>query len=319
MAIEEIKAVVLWPFSLGYRLLWGNVEGKLQEREMAERPITPSQIPLRPSTGMTDPDLLINLKSSNSSIENLCSAPGSGNESPLIHHHHPIHNNHFNQQSSSSQSQQQQHYSILSVPIPIEEERFQAYLASMPETAFPRYKLVLPKKSKILVLDLDETLVHSTSASAEEYDFMVEVLVERSSCLYYVHKRPHVDHFLEVVSNWFDLAIYTASLREYADPVVNLLDRGRKLFTRRLFRNACIEQEGGLYLKDLSKVDPDLSRVFLLDNSVISFALNSDNGILIDSWIGERADNALLDLLPFLDALRFVEDVRSVLSLRAFG
>jgi CTD nuclear envelope phosphatase 1 len=308
---EEVRAAVFWPFSLGYRMLWGNGEegSRRPPQEMAERPMTPSQIPLRPATGVTDPDLLATLKSSNSSIEDL-SFPGSAGEAPLIPH------NHFSHQQNL---QTQQHYSILSVPIPIEEERFQAYLASLPEAAFPRYKLVLPKKSKTLVLDLDETLVHSTSASAEEYDFMVEVLVERSSCLYYVHKRPHVDHFLEVVSNWFDLAIYTASLREYADPVVNLLDRGRKLFSRRLFRNACIEQEGGLYLKDLSKVDADLSRVFLLDNSVVSFARNPDSAIFIDSWVGERTDNALLDLLPFLDALRFVEDVRSILSLRAFG
>lgn len=92
-----------------------------------------------------------------------------------------------------------------------------------------------------------------------------------------------------------------------------------------------------MYLKDLSMVDQDLSRVFLLDNSTVSFILNPgiawcvvmvyshhfiivvENGVFIDSWYEDKKDTALLDLLPFLDALRFVEDVRSILSLRAFN
>jgi CTD nuclear envelope phosphatase 1 len=41
--------------------------------------------------------------------------------------------------------------------------------------------------------------------------------------------------------------------------------------------------------------------------------------VFIDSWYEDKKDTALLDLLPFLDALRFVEDVRSILSLRAFN
>ena len=52
---------------------------------------------------------------------------------------------------------------------------------------------------KILALDLDETLVHSTSRSSGDCDFYVEVLVDRSSCLYYVFKRPFVEQFLETV------------------------------------------------------------------------------------------------------------------------
>ncbi len=166
--------------------------------------------------------------------------------------------------------------SILSVPIPVEEETFPAYLAGLSDPAFPRYRLVLPKRTKMLVLDLDETLVHSTSTSANVCDFLVEVLVEHMSCLYYVNKRPFVEHFLDVVSNWYQLAIYTASLREYADPVVNMLDRGRRIFVKRLFRTACMEKDG-MYMKDLTLADPDLSQVFLLDNSAISFILNPGN------------------------------------------
>lgn len=79
---------------------------------------------------------------------------------------------------------------------------------------------------------------------------------------------------------------------------------------------ACTARNGTL-VKDLSVVERDLSQVCLIDNSPISFALNHENGIPVDTWIDDPQDDALLDLLPFLDALRFAEDVRSVLRLRS--
>ncbi|CAO3565512.1 unnamed protein product [Mortierella alpina] len=170
-------------------------------------------------------------------------------------------------------------------------------------------------RKKTLVLDLDETLIHSTSRGSRSQGYMVEVLVDRHACLYYVYKRPHVDYFLKKVSEWYKLVIFTASMAEYADPVIDWLDQSRTLFDRRYFRQACFFQNGS-YLKDLTVIDPDLSSVCLLDNSPLSYSLNKENGIPIDSWIDNPNDEALLDLLPFLDALRFTEDVRSVLSLR---
>lgn len=164
-------------------------------------------------------------------------------------------------------------HSIHGVFVPPHIEDWTAFAASLPDVAYPRYRMVLPKKTKILALDLDETLVHSTSRSSGDCDYFVEVLVDRCSCLYYVFKRPFVDQFLETVSNWYHLVIYTASLREYAEPVVNWLDRGRGLFKKRLYRTACIEQMG-LFIKNLTLVDPDLSRVCLLDNSLVSFAMH---------------------------------------------
>ena len=39
-----------------------------------------------------------------------------------------------------------------------------------------------------------------------------------------------------------------------------------------------------------------------------------DNAIPIKSWFNDPSDTALLNLLPVLDALRFVSDVRSILN-----
>jgi len=88
---------------------------------------------------------------------------------------------------------------------------------------------------------------------------------------------------------------------------------------QRLFRDSCTQLPNGLYTKDLTIVDSDLSRVCLIDNSPISYRVNEANGIPIEGWTQDPADEALLHLLPILDSLRFTSDVRHVLGLRTAG
>ncbi|KAI8873606.1 hypothetical protein GQ42DRAFT_104561, partial [Ramicandelaber brevisporus] len=172
-------------------------------------------------------------------------------------------------------------------------------------------------RKKTLILDLDETLIHATSINpGRKYHFRVEVNVDQLIVLYYVYKRPHVDYFLKKVSEWYNVVIFTASMREYADPVVDRLDPTNTLISGRLFRESCIQRNGG-YVKDLRVVNPDLSQVCLIDNAPISYAANPENALPIHAWINtDPDDEALLDMLPFLDALRFTDDMRSVLGLR---
>ncbi|KNE73139.1 dullard-like phosphatase domain-containing protein [Allomyces macrogynus ATCC 38327] len=172
-------------------------------------------------------------------------------------------------------------------------------------------------RKKTLVIDLDECLVHSSSRALRQPDHMVEVTIEHHRCLYYVYKRPHVDFFLQKVAEWYRVVIFTASMQEYADPVIDFMDPQRTIAADRFFRQHC-RQHGGTYLKDLTVIDPDLSQVCLLDNSPVSYALQQANGIPIEGWVGDPLDEALLDMLPFLDALRFTEDVRSVLGLKLY-
>ncbi|CAE6458059.1 unnamed protein product [Rhizoctonia solani] len=195
-------------------------------------------------------------------------------------------------------------------------------------------------KTKTLVLDLDETLIHSTSRPLHAHGsmggggllglsglfggkrqgggHMIEVVLGGRSTLYHVYKRPFVDFFLRKVSSWYTLVIFTASMPEYADPVIDWLDAGRGMFSRRFFRESCTHLPNGGYSKDLSIIDSDLSRVCLIDNSPASYSINSANGIPIEGWISDPGDEALLDLLPVLDSLRFTSDVRHVLGLRGF-
>ncbi|KAI9294894.1 hypothetical protein K502DRAFT_277779, partial [Neoconidiobolus thromboides FSU 785] len=170
---------------------------------------------------------------------------------------------------------------------------------------------------KWLVLDLDETLIHSTSKGSKNCDHMVEVLMDKHAALYYVYKRPHVEYFLNKVGEWYKLAIFTASMSEYANAVIDLLDPDHSLIKVRLYRESCIAHEDKGYIKDLSLIESDLSQVLLIDNSPRAFEKHPNNSVVIQSWYNQDAhDQALLDLLPFLDALRFTNDVRSILSFR---
>ncbi|KIM23710.1 hypothetical protein M408DRAFT_77067 [Serendipita vermifera MAFF 305830] len=175
---------------------------------------------------------------------------------------------------------------------------------------------------KTLVLDLDETLIHSTSRPLRahaEAGHMVEVVLGGRCTLYHVYKRPFVDYFLRKVSSWYTLVIFTASMQEYADPVIDWLDAGRGILSRRMFRESCTQLPNGSYTKDLSLIEQDLSRVCLIDNSPVSYNVNPANGIPIEGWISDPSDEALLHLLPVLDSLRFATDVRRILGIRLFN
>lgn len=169
---------------------------------------------------------------------------------------------------------------------------------------------------KTLILDLDETLIHSLSKGGKmSSGHMVEVKLGTHAILYYVHKRPHCDWFLEKVSQWYDVVIFTASVQEYADPVIDWLEQDKKYFKARYYRQHCTYRYGA-YMKDLSIAEPNLSKAIIVDNSPLSYRINEENAIPIEGWISDPSDRDLLHLIPVLQNLHLINDVRSLLSLR---
>jgi CTD nuclear envelope phosphatase 1 len=169
-------------------------------------------------------------------------------------------------------------------------------------------------RRKTLVLDLDETLVHSQFKRTAHCDIRLDVSEERFSTVFYVSKRPYLDVFLRTAAMWYNLVIYTASLQKYADPLISMLDPDG-LVTRRLFRSSCRKQAGA-FVKDLSIIEPDLRDVIIIDNSPAAYCLYDANAIPVEPWYDDQKDDELLNLLPLLHAVAFLQDVRSLLSLR---
>ena len=136
----------------------------------------------------------------------------------------------------------------------------------------------LPKKTNpsdyTLVLDLDETLIHCL----DQQEIMPLI-------------RPGTEKFLEEMSKYYEIVIFTASVKDYADTILNQLDPEKKFISYRLYRE------------------------HIIDNASDNFRLQTDNGIFINTWIDDQTDTILFDLIPILKdiVVKKVPDVRKAL------
>ena len=137
-------------------------------------------------------------------------------------------------------------------------------------------------KDYTLVLDLDETLIHfSVNAENEGHLFF----------------RPYLFHFLNSVSEFYELIIFTAGLKEYAKIVLDLIEcrMGKKIFDYRLYREHTEPNDEGVYIKDLSKIGRNLQKMIIVDNTKDNYELQKENGIEIKSYYG--FDTKKMDLM----------------------
>jgi len=168
------------------------------------------------------------------------------------------------------------------------------------------------KKKKTLILDIDETLVHSSFIPfIRAPDISLNLNINGINKYIYVLKRPHVDEFLKELSNIFEIITFTASISQYASPLLDQLDK-YKIVSYRLFRQHC-KFEKGIYIKEISKIGRPLEDVIIIDNNPMSYIINIDNGIPILTWYENQNDDELMKLIPLLKYLSKVDDVRPVI------
>ncbi|KAL4798117.1 hypothetical protein BDV19DRAFT_377288 [Aspergillus venezuelensis] len=157
------------------------------------------------------------------------------------------------------------------------------------------------RERKCLVLDLDETLVHSSFKVLERADFTIPVEIEGQYHNIYVIKRPGVDQFMKRVGELYEVVVFTASVSKYGDPLLDQLDI-HGVVHHRLFRDSCYNHQGN-YVKDLSQVGRNLQDTIIIDNSPTSYIFHPQHAIPISSWFSDAHDNELLDLIPVLEDL----------------
>ena len=199
-----------------------------------------------------------------------------------------------------------------------------------------------PLDKKILILDLDETLIHADfdeeflDEKLNKYDAIIKFKTKKQDieetygdndstwCSTAeeeddVHSvgifvRNGVQEFLKEVNKYFYVGIFTASVKEYADAVISFLDPENKLIKFRLYRNNCINFNDSFTIKDLRIFkNIDLSKIILIDNSMYSFAAQINNGILINSFFNDKNDSELNNALEYLiNYIYPADDVREV-------
>ena len=165
------------------------------------------------------------------------------------------------------------------------------------------------ENKKTLILDLDETLVHSSFTPFEKNDIILEVDFEGIMYNIYVLVRPFAKEFIINVSKYFEVVIFTASIPKYASPLLDILDK-QKNIKHRLYREQCTFING-LYIKDLKRLNRPLKDLIIVDNSPLAYAFNEENGLPIKTWYDDYSDNELKKILPLIIFLSNVNDVRT--------
>jgi len=180
-------------------------------------------------------------------------------------------------------------------------------------------QLKLPQSSMhrnkhTIVFDLDETLVHCEDAKKKGDEIITIVIPNGRKIETAIFIRPYAREILKELSKHFELVVFTASHKGYADKVIDLLDPENKYISHRLFREHCFKTKQGVYVKDLRILNRRLERVVLVDNAMYSFVLQLNNGVPIIPFNDNKADLELQHLTSFLLNLRHAEDVRVVIK-----
>ncbi|MFH1845285.1 MAG: HAD family hydrolase [bacterium] len=165
---------------------------------------------------------------------------------------------------------------------------------------------------KILVLDLDETLIHASRRPlARDPDFCVFD--------YFIYKRPHVDVFLRTCLSWFQVGVWSSSGTRYAAAVAENLFEHPSELAFCWAQDRCITrfhwQTGeNSYLKPIKKLQRKgyaKEKILYVDDSPEKLIRSYGNAIYVRTFDGiDEGDNELELLLRYLKFLGPVDDVR---------
>lgn len=176
----------------------------------------------------------------------------------------------------------------------------------------------------LLILDLDETLIHATEKELETtFDFKIFD--------YFVYKRPFLDEFLNFCHTNFDLAVWSSASDDYVKLIVQQVFPQNIALQFVWSRNQCtleaspeIDEFGNYYLdvnshyqyiKKLKKVKNkgfDLDRVLIVDDTPSKVINSFGNAIYINEFVGNKSDNELFLLAKYLLTFIDIENVRNI-------
>mmetsp|Transcript_14067 Transcript_14067/g.51108 ORF Transcript_14067/g.51108 Transcript_14067/m.51108 type:complete len:163 (+) Transcript_14067:192-680(+) len=117
------------------------------------------------------------------------------------------------------------------------------------------------------------------------------------------------------MAQYYEVVVFSDAQVTYVEPIVDGLDPKKQFVAYRLYRDATKYMDG-VHVRDLSKLNRDLSRVVLVSAKPTAYRLQPENALRIKPWRMEQNDTALLDLMPLLESIvrQQVPDVRTVMA-----
>ena len=174
------------------------------------------------------------------------------------------------------------------------------------------------ESKKTLFLDLDDTLVRVCELAGtfsnmhvlhSRADFSFRLRTAGFEQRFLVYKRGGLDQFLKFASEYFEVVLYTAATKEYADAVLGAIDPTGTIFAHRLYRNDCVQAGQGRYIKSLKKVaNRALNKCILVDDNEDNFSANPGNCLIIEPIDLDEQDTELRDLTFILTKLNLMQD-----------
>ena len=168
-----------------------------------------------------------------------------------------------------------------------------------------------------LVLDMDETLIHFLYKNKDNNNILRLNMIEQNDIMQFgmFLLRPYANMFFEKLKNLYEIIIFTNGTKEYCDRILEIIDPKVEYIKFRLYRKHSITKDNDNYLKDLSLLGRDLSKIIIIDDLAKNYKLQQDNGLPITSWKGDVNDTTLKDLIPILIKIveNDVEDVRNII------
>lgn len=155
---------------------------------------------------------------------------------------------------------------------------------------------------------MDETLIHRVDQNDVNHEAEVYLSVPSEDFSQNfqigINIRPFAIECLKEANKYFEVIVFTAGTKNYANSILDHLDPTGELIQHRLYRDSCIEvqnDEKTLYVKDLRILEGrNLEDIIIVDNTVISFAYQIDNGIPILPFREDKEDNEFLHLIEIM-------------------
>ena len=159
-----------------------------------------------------------------------------------------------------------------------------------------------PKKKYTLVLDLDETLIHLRQKKDViniKNDVNIKINntsdyfsdnYDRNGNKYLLQFRIGLFSFLTILKPFYEIISFTSATREYADVIINEIEKSRKYFDHKFYREHTVIYKD-TFVKDISRIGRDMSKIIIIDNNERNFVLNKENGIKIAPYYGDDDNN----------------------------
>ncbi|CAD8152903.1 unnamed protein product [Paramecium octaurelia] len=167
------------------------------------------------------------------------------------------------------------------------------------------------KFAKSLVFDLDETLIHCQESNDDPSDIVLTIKFPTGETVEAgINIRPYCKEMLQILSQKYEIIVFTASHECYAQKVLNYLDPDKKFIHHRFFRDSCVVIQDGLHIKDLRVIgNRNIKDMVLIDNASYSFCFQLDNGVPIIPFYDNALDKELIYLTTYLMDLMQDQDI----------